>query len=480
MKTIALLVLNYNGVSVTVGGTPLLDVTLPTLLDACDRFEGRADVVVIDNKSSDDSIAHIRSRYPRVKVYQAPTNDFLFSYNEVVKTVSSDIIMLLNNDMCLAADALGPIVDAFSDDGIFAVGADVFQSHHGRPSNDPDSRCLRLQWYKGRLFPVDISGMSEVGLPRPYYVLGGAVALDTIKFRELGGFDRVFYPYNFEDSDLAFRGYLKGWKCCVAEGARAYHLGSKTMTTLIERNTSRAVFLTNEYTFILKNVHNWGLLLESFCYLPWHMVHFRFGGPMVFVRAFLKVMVKLPSVMRQRVSLSGALSGQSDEAFFNRDVNGRTREFMWAKVLTAANEPTKALAIVQHLFYGGGTKSDYIKRQLQALVTEIMVVLFQGKKYKQITRLYKVLPVGMVNRHCLYTIASSYRMLKDVDTAAVLYEEIANDPIADVTLRGLSFYHSACILNAQRKRAMSRVMGEHCLRLMPEHQKCKELLETVP
>jgi GT2 family glycosyltransferase len=479
MRSVALLVLNYNGATITVEGTSLLDIILPTLLDACDRFSGMAEVVVIDNNSKDHSVAHIAEKYPRVKVYKAGKNDYLFSYNEVVEKNSSDIIMLLNNDMCLTPDALDPIVAAFTDDKVFAVGADVFLSRNGRPSDDPDSRCLRMQWYKGRLFPVDISGMIEHGLPVPHYALGGAVAFDTAKYRELGGLDRIFYPYNFEDSDIAFRAYLKDWKCCIAEGARAYHLGSKTMTTLIKRDTARAVYLMNEYTFIAKNIHRVSLYFQSFLYMPWHMLRFRFGGPLNYAKAVFGFFVKLPVIMQRRASLFKVFRGESDERFFNHDIKGRIRDFMWAKVFTAANEPTKALEIVHQLFYGGGTKNNYIKRQLQALVTEIIVVLFQSNKFKKIVALRKILSKEMLNSHALYTIASSYRMLKSFDKAVTLYEEISNDETADTTIRGLSLYHSACIMNVQNKKERSRELGERCLQFMPEHQKCKELLETV-
>jgi GT2 family glycosyltransferase len=479
MRSIALLVLNFNGASITVEGTSLLDITLPTLLEACDRYSGASEIVVIDNNSRDHSVAYIAEKYPSVRVYKAGKNDYLFSYNEVVVKNSADIIMLLNNDICLAPDALDPIVAAFTDHKVFAVGADVFLSRNGKPSDDPDSRCLRLQWYKGRLFPVDISGMIEYGLPVPHYALGGAVAFDTAKYGELGGLDRIFYPYNFEDSDIAFRAYLKDWKCCIAEGARAYHLGSKTMTALIKRDTARAVYLMNEYTFIAKNIRNVSLLFQSLLYMPWHMLRFRFGGPFNYAKAVFGFFLKLPLIMQRRASLFKVSRGESDELFFNHDIKGHIRDFMWAKVFTAANEPTKALKIVHQLFYDGGTKNKYIKRQLQALVAEIIVVLFQSKKFRKIVALHKVLFKEMLNSHCLYTIASSYRMLRSFDKAAALYEEISNDETADTMMRGLSLYHSACIMDVQNKKERSRELGARCLQFMPEHQKCKELLEAV-
>jgi hypothetical protein len=306
------------------------------------------------------------------------------------------------------------------------------------------------------------------------------VAFDRVKYEELGGLDRIFYPYNFEDSDIAFRAYLKGWKCCVAEGARAYHLGSKTMTTLVKRDTARAVFLMNEYTFILKNIRSLSLRLQSILCLPWHMCRFRFGGPFNFAKAVFGCFLKLPLIMQRRASLFNAFCGDSDEIFFNRDIKGCVRDFMWAKVFAAANEPHKALQIARRLFYGGGTKSQYIKRQLQALVAESLVVLFQSKKCKTIVALHKMLSKEMLSSHALYTIASSHRTLKSFDKAAALYEEISNDETADTALRGLSLYHGACIMNVQHKKERSRELGARCLQFMPEHQKCKELLETVP
>ncbi|HYM80540.1 MAG TPA: glycosyltransferase, partial [Candidatus Limnocylindria bacterium] len=95
MRTLAVVVLNWNG----LGDTRAL---LPTL-ERCRLPEGwQARVLVVDNGSSDGSVAAIRREFPAVEVLALPENRrFAGGNNEGLKHVlaaGADAMMLLNND----------------------------------------------------------------------------------------------------------------------------------------------------------------------------------------------------------------------------------------------------------------------------------------------------------------------------------------------------------------------------------------------
>ena len=80
-------------------GRPLLEEFLPSVLEAV----GSNEVVVVDNGSTDDTVEFLRTKFPRVRVVQLDRNyGFSGGNNRGMKQVTTDIVVLLNNDM--AAD----------------------------------------------------------------------------------------------------------------------------------------------------------------------------------------------------------------------------------------------------------------------------------------------------------------------------------------------------------------------------------------
>jgi GT2 family glycosyltransferase len=95
MSDVCVVVLNWNGQS------HLTDL-LPSLRLAKTTFEiegtGSCRLLVLDNPGPTDDIAWIRSNYPDIECVQAPSNDFLFSYNWLAPQIEEPYIVFLNND----------------------------------------------------------------------------------------------------------------------------------------------------------------------------------------------------------------------------------------------------------------------------------------------------------------------------------------------------------------------------------------------
>ena len=49
------------------------------------------------------------------------------------------------------------------------------------------------------------------------------MALDRIKFLQLGGFDSLYYPAYVEDVDLCFRAWRNGWRCIFEPASQVLH-----------------------------------------------------------------------------------------------------------------------------------------------------------------------------------------------------------------------------------------------------------------
>ena len=115
LPSVNIAILNYNG-------KQLLEECLPSILRASDKYPGNCSVTIVDNKSTDDSIVFLRKKYgKKVSLYTASENRVLVSYNEYIKTLKDEIVIILNNDMKLDAGFIEPLVGYFKKTDTFFV-----------------------------------------------------------------------------------------------------------------------------------------------------------------------------------------------------------------------------------------------------------------------------------------------------------------------------------------------------------------------
>ena len=90
MKSLAVVILNYNGIKLIRKFLPSVIKFTPT----------KYNIYIIDNGSSDDSVEFIRSNFKRVKIVQLNKNyGYAKGYNKGLKNINDDILCLLNNDV---------------------------------------------------------------------------------------------------------------------------------------------------------------------------------------------------------------------------------------------------------------------------------------------------------------------------------------------------------------------------------------------
>jgi GT2 family glycosyltransferase len=99
-----ILVLNYNG-------RGLLGECLPSVLAAASNAPVRCAVSVVDNGSTDGSLEVLERDWPGVRVWNEP-NRGLASFNHVLQRLDEPVVLLLNNDVKLDPNAVGPLLAA--------------------------------------------------------------------------------------------------------------------------------------------------------------------------------------------------------------------------------------------------------------------------------------------------------------------------------------------------------------------------------
>ncbi len=103
-------------------------------------------MVLVDNRSTDGSVAYTREHFPSVEIVVSPRNDFLFSLNDVVRSRAEDVVIVLNNDMRFDRRFVAPLLDHFADAQVFAVGAGI-RDWEDSDQYRLDPRCARIHHY---------------------------------------------------------------------------------------------------------------------------------------------------------------------------------------------------------------------------------------------------------------------------------------------------------------------------------------------
>ncbi len=242
--TVSLVLPNYNGKS-------LLQQNLPSVLDAVD-VQGDAEVLVVDDGSDDGSQDLVTDKFPGVRLLPLGSHQgFIAAVNHGVKSAAGKVVVLLNTDVVVEQDFLSPLVDALGED-TFAVSARSL-------TEEDKNEGLSLAFFdRGDLV------VTQPGIDAPdrrhqrrctnFHASGGFSAFDRDKFMELGGLDPVYHPFYWEDVDLCFRAWKRGWRCIYEPESVVHHLSHGTISCYFSDHEVQKIYEGNKHTFIAKNI----------------------------------------------------------------------------------------------------------------------------------------------------------------------------------------------------------------------------------
>ncbi len=305
-----ILVLNYNG-------RELLRECLPSVEEAAARAPVPCGVTVVDNGSTDGSLEELAARWPRVGVVSEP-NRGLVSFNHVLARMGEPVVLLLNNDVKLDRDAVGPLLAALGgrDDALFA--APKCWTFDGREYEGMRTRVrMRFGLVQGM---CRVPGHEAVvDLPDLTAAAGPVLAVDREKFLAVGGYDPLYFPGRIEDLDLGFAGWMAGWSGLYVPESVAYHRGFGSFGPAFGRTGCDRLAARNSLLFAWKNLA--GLrLLAHLAWLPARLAHSLALGRGTFASAFLGAVARLRDVLEARRAHAVGRRGwiERQEAFFHR------------------------------------------------------------------------------------------------------------------------------------------------------------------
>lgn len=186
------------------------------------------DVVVVDNGSTDDSVATIRERHPEVTVLEARRNLGFTGGNNLglrwALDCGADYALLLNNDTELTASFLTLLVAAAEEDPRIGIASPLIL-YHDRPDTIW-SAGGRIDWLRGSasMIGLDELDRGQFGTT-PHnvdFVTGCALLVKADVMRRLGLLDERFFAY-YEDTEWCVRARHAGYRTVLVPRARIWH-----------------------------------------------------------------------------------------------------------------------------------------------------------------------------------------------------------------------------------------------------------------
>ena len=305
-----ILVLNFNG-------RGWLEACLPTVLEAAGRAPVPCRVTVVDNDSTDDSCEWLADRWPAVGLVREP-NWGLASFNRVLERLDEPVVLLLNNDIKLDPDAVGPLLQVFErhDDALFS--APLCWTFDGRTYEGMRTRVrMRYGLVQGM---CRVPGFEKVlGTADQTAAAGPVLAIDRLRFLGLGGYDPIYFPGRIEDLDLGFRGWMAGYRGYYVPESVAYHWGFGTFESELGMTRSQRLASRNTLIFMWKNTAGPRLLAHGL-WLPIRLVVALVRGRPGFALAVFSALRHVRAILASRRKRDVGRSNWTErqEAFYRR------------------------------------------------------------------------------------------------------------------------------------------------------------------
>jgi O-antigen biosynthesis protein len=245
-------------------GRDLLAKYLPSVIASIENHPD-SEVIVVDNGSTDGSVAFVEEAFPAVRLLPLKENlGFGGGSNAGFRAAHNDIVVLLNSDMRVQPDFLQPLLDGFTDEKIFSVTCQIFFSD---PTKVRQETGLTESWWQQGALRVRHRADEKIRDLYPCaYGGGGSCAFDRSKFLQLGGFDEILAPFYLEDTDLGYLAWKRGWKTMYQPASVVYHEHRGTIGKKFSDAYIQGVLRKNFLLFTWKNIHEWRRLLEHFAF----------------------------------------------------------------------------------------------------------------------------------------------------------------------------------------------------------------------
>ncbi|MFN0204327.1 MAG: glycosyltransferase family 2 protein [Bacteroidia bacterium] len=246
---ISIVILNWNG-------KKWLDLFLPSVLNTT---YPHVEIVLVDNASTDESVAFVQANFPSIKVIVLDQNyGFAEGNNRALAHIDTKYYVLLNSDVEVHPDWLQPLVELMESDEKIASIQPKILAYHDKNSFEYAGAAGGLMdryaypFCYGRLFDLLEKDEGQYETPREIFWATGACCLIRKSVTdEIGLFEASFFAH-MEEIDFCWRAKNFGYKIYYQPQSKIWHVGGGTL----HKSNPRKTYLNihNSLATMLRNL----------------------------------------------------------------------------------------------------------------------------------------------------------------------------------------------------------------------------------
>ena len=306
-KACRVIILNYNGHA-------LLKRCLPSIQTAIQKSSYSCVGTILDNGSSDESEAFVKSDYKDFAFVRSTANRFFCSYNEYIEKIQEPFVILLNNDIWVDENFIDPLLDCLDDHlKTFFATPKVLNTESGQYEGGVAKMEFRsgLPWGSS-IFKGYESKSREAG----FSMQCGFGAFRRDCFLKLKGYDDLYLPGTVEDTDLCFRGWRQGWTGYYCPESVVHHIGQASFKKAFGVKGIQRMNRRNLYLFVWKNIRSPFFLFQHIIFMPAHLLKALLRGELRYILALWDALLRLPMALKRRRESKKEISVVADKAIF--------------------------------------------------------------------------------------------------------------------------------------------------------------------
>jgi GT2 family glycosyltransferase len=325
----------------TWNGLDLLKQFLPSVLIAAARYsresEAPTEIVIVDDGSLDDTAAWLKGegfsehretftgRTSRAaSENEQPTllrflrneknQGFGETCNRGVNAALHPLVFLLNNDVEVAPDSIAPLAEKFSDADVFSVHCEVYEFESGLRCGTGKLGSFSRGFIRVHRSYVPADSMTG---NRMYsmFASGGSAMFDRKKFLEMGGFEQLLNPFYWEDVEISYRAWKRGYVVLFEPHSQARHRISSTIRKINQAKVQRAQ-QRNRLIYHWINLHDRRLAASHILWVALLTLTAPFRLKFGYISAVFSAMKQWPEIRKKR-SREKSLAKRTDRDVFD-------------------------------------------------------------------------------------------------------------------------------------------------------------------
>jgi GT2 family glycosyltransferase len=311
-------------------GRSILPETLAALQTALGETSIRSEVIVVDDASRDGSPEQTERDHPHVRLLRKDRQEgFGPTVNLGVREARAPLVYLLNSDVSVRPGFLPPLVAQLGEPERFAaVSLNIGSDDRVAP---PHVVAPQLKRGQIRMRGLDLNELwrskrlEECEPLETFFGIGGSILVRRERFLALDGFADAFSPYYYEDADLCWRAWRRGWPTVLASRSVVTHREGGSIASTQRLRHVKVIRKRNRFLLLWRN------LLDPDTFRRQHLLRLPGYVAGSLLRGDLTVVRGLGAALRRRAEIAEHRARErqamvlSDAEIFARVEATRTR-----------------------------------------------------------------------------------------------------------------------------------------------------------